>query len=208
MYYLKLHYYIPYDEYTVFDQGHEVDADDNGIFEMYSDDHSKLIDIRDLISLDFLGKLSCYNYTLCMCEELRKKCDYCINTDKLPPVPRRNRPSYWNLQLKHDIKFLIDIYASNQTGCEVSVFLEDVYSGKLKSYYRTMMEKRNRLVEIPEIKYSITTVDSIPQNINKNYVYWNNYVHFDENFFREKVLTCRYDGNNILLFLNNLKNKF
>lgn len=185
-------------------EGHDTDTDDNGIFEMYSDDYSKLTDIRDLISLDFLGKLSCYCYTLCICEELKKKCDYCI-TQKSLSLRRSNRDLRWNLQLKHDLKFLIDVYGSKQNGCEVSVFLEDVYSDKLKSYYTTMMKERNELVEIPEIKYSITTMDSIPQNINKNYVYWNRYVHFDENLFRDKVFTCRYDGNNIISFLSYLK---
>lgn len=195
MYYLLVNYYIPDDDQYI--------VNDNGIFEMYSEDYNKLLDMRDLISLDFLGKLSFYSYTLCMCEELGKKCNSCMKD--CVPVRRRCREKKWNLGSKHETKFLVDIYSANHTGGDISVFLEDVYSGKLNEYYIEMMKKRDIIVNIPELKYNINTVECIPKNMNKDYVYWNKYVHFDEDTFLNEVLTCRYDDRTIISFLDKLK---
>ncbi len=205
MYFLNIQYNIPCDlDPITWSIG---DENDNGTFEMYSDRITKLTDIKDLISLDFLGKLSNYNITFCRCEEEKKKCDHCLSKC-LPEQRPRKIKRRWDLQLKHKYKFMMDIFLSNQCGCEQPVYLEDIDNGKLRQYFIKRFTREKLEIQdhfIPSIKWSIEKRDTLPFDRLENYIYYNKHVFFDEKTFLEELFNARYTSETIITYLENLK---
>lgn len=169
MWYLKINYFIPY--WIENKDLHQTNGNNNGVFEMYSDDKTKLDDIKDLVCLDFLSKLCC-GFNRVYGENIR----------------RRKISKIWNLDRRHDYIFDIDIYNLNYTECEIKVSLKQFHDGFLKKTYNEYLEESQLNHEIPDLIYNINQVDEVPHGINIDTIYYNSCTFFDEETFKNKVM--------------------
>jgi hypothetical protein len=104
----------------------------NGIFSYCSKDKLTCINIKDLLCLDFLKRLSRDSFYLCICDYSKElMCEYCKDHKD------RTFDRIFDVTKKEDYKFLIDIYDSNQAGCEVEIRFNDVDNGRLSKEYRS-----------------------------------------------------------------------
>lgn len=183
MWYLKINYYIPdcIDNRDL----HDTYGNNNGVFEMYSKNYTKLKDIIDLVCLDFLSKLCCsFNR---------------VYDDKTSPCKIQK---IWNMDKRNNYIFNIDIYNSTQTGCEIPVSLKQFHDGFLKKTYNEYLEERQLNHEIPDLIYNINKVDEVPHSINIDTIYYNGCTFFDEETFKNKVMLMEQE---IVDYISDLK---
>lgn len=179
----------------------------NGLFTFYSNDIVKINKIKDLIYFDFLIKLCCCGdaylcvcnkglnpckYCLCGCQDigigvwLKEHCDYCKEHER------------WQLDLKNDYIFLIDIHNSYQSGLEVIVRFADLENGRLYDEFSKSGIKKEL---IPVINYNIEEIlseeqcklDCITYKTNEEKMYDIDYDLFitiitNENFTLEEMI--------------------
>jgi len=181
----------------------------NGMYTFFSDNLDKINNVKDLISLDFLSKLAFQTY-LCVCKNPinfslwlkfpeNKKCKFCnqkTDFNKLRKTyegrQQLKQQNQWKLEFKYFYKFLIDIYDSNQTGCEIEIRLLDLENGKLfEEYNLAKKTKPDFLYKIHEYNLKCEELNILMyKSKEESRVYFINY---------NEIFDCFYDKNSSIL---------
>ncbi len=154
----------------------------NGYYQLYTDNYTYIEDILNLLKLQFLKALApCDSVYLCYCDTKNKiKCEYCYDDQGALRYHLNNNIEYFDLSKKDEYLFQIDIYESNQCGCEEQIRLKDFDTTFFDKYLESYNKKYTDYIPIFEHSHEI--VENVPECYKKfiDYIMYNGkFIKYD-----------------------------
>lgn len=185
MYLLTLH----------FKTNNESNATFNGLYSFYCKDYSKINILIDILKFNFLKIMSFDCYTACTCMQTNK-CKYCNINIHMNYHLRVQSESVYHSECKYDYIFYIDVFSSNQTGCEEEITFNN-FNELIDKYKKSFDE--NCTDFIPIFRYNILEIekDKFYEN-HEDVIFYNSKV-----ILWDKFITCIKDEESLIeMFYN------
>jgi len=193
MYLLTLHFKTDKESNNIF----------NGLYSFYCKDYFKIDILIDILKFNFLKIMSVDCYTACTCKQTNQ-CKYCtinihMNYNQSNIFDRQLRvqsESVYHSECKYDYIFYIDVFDSNQTGCEEEITFSN-FNQLIDKYKKSF--KENCTDFIPIFRYNILEIekDMFYEN-HEDVIFYNS-----KDILWDKFITCVKDEESLIeMFYN------